>query len=105
LGIWDKVKGQSVLGEDDFVERFLDHVKGYEKIREIPRGQRFLGRPKLEKLCGQGMMVDRGLRNEAIFSAVMEWGYSQREIADYLGLHYSTVSRLMRNRKISRNKT
>lgn len=68
--IWGEVKGQSILGEDEFVERFLDHVRGYEGIREIPRGQRFLVRPKLEKLWGAGMAGDRGKRNELIFTAV-----------------------------------
>lgn len=46
------------------MERFPDHGRGYEEIREIPRGQRFLGRPKLEKLWGAGMAGDRGKRNE-----------------------------------------
>ena len=40
------------------------------------------------------MAGDRGKRNELIFAAVEEWGYSQKEVADYLSLHYSTVSRL-----------
>jgi REP element-mobilizing transposase RayT len=103
--IWGEVKGQSILGEDEFVERFLDHVKGYEEIREIPRGQRFLGRPKLEKLWGGGVAGDRGKRNMVICAAVEEWGYSQKEVADYLSLHYSTVSRLVKEMAYSRNKT
>jgi putative transposase len=103
--IWGEVKGQSILGEDEFVERFLDHVRGYEEIREIPRGQRFLGRPRLEKLWEGGVAGDRGKRNEQIFTAVDGWGYSQKEVADYLGLHYSTVSRLVKGREISKNKT
>jgi REP element-mobilizing transposase RayT len=104
-GIWELVKGQSILGEDEFVGRFLGYVKGYEKIREIPRGQRYLGRPKLEWLCGQEVTADHNKRNESVFSAVMEWGYSQKEVADYLGLHYSTVSRLMRKKGRAKNKT
>jgi plasmid maintenance system antidote protein VapI len=28
-------------------------------------------------------------------SAVEEFGYRQKEIADHLGMHYSTVSRLI----------
>ena len=52
--IWGEVKGQSILGGEDFVERFLDHVRGYQKIWEILRGQRFLGWPKLGKLWEGG---------------------------------------------------
>jgi putative transposase len=86
------------------VERFPDHVRGFEEIREIPRGQRFLGGPKSEGLCGGGVAGDRGKRNELILAAVGEWGYRQKEVADCLGLHYSTVSRLVKE-ELSRSKT
>ena len=45
------------------------------------------------------------MRNERVAKAVGEWGYSQREVADYLSLHYSTLSRLMKEIKKSINKT
>ena len=35
-------------------------------------------------------------RNKLMYNAIIEHGYSQKEMADYLGLHYSTVSRLIR---------
>ena len=35
-----------------------------------------------------------------MYNAVVEHGYSQKEIADFLGLHYSTVSRLIMACKI-----
>jgi DNA-binding NarL/FixJ family response regulator len=34
-------------------------------------------------------------RDEAIVRAVEEYGYSQKEIADYLALHYSTISKVV----------
>ena len=34
-------------------------------------------------------------RNKAMRSAAEEFGYRQKEIADHLGMHYSTVSRLI----------
>jgi len=42
-------KGQSILGERDFVERFIHHAKVYEEIKEIPKRQRYIGRPKKKK--------------------------------------------------------
>ncbi len=103
--IWKEVKGQSILGEDDFIEEFIDHVRGYKEIKEIRRGQRYLGRPGLRDLFSEKVMRDRKIRNEMVGEAVGEWGYSQREVADYLKLHYSTLSRLMKGIETSTNKT
>ncbi|MCP4252520.1 MAG: helix-turn-helix domain-containing protein, partial [Candidatus Scalindua sp.] len=35
-------------------------------------------------------------RNIRISEAVYEYGYRQREVADHLGIHYSTISRLLK---------
>jgi len=59
---------------------------------EIPRRQRYLSRPSLEKLFAG--ILGRGRRDALIVRAVHRYGYSQREVADHLGLHYATVSRL-----------
>ncbi len=48
--IWKDVKGQSILGEDEFIKRFLKHVKGSEELKEIPKSQRYIGRPGLAEL-------------------------------------------------------
>ena len=103
--IWKKVKGQSILGEEDFIDQFIDHVRGYEESKEIPRGQRYLGRPGLKGLFPEEIIRNRKMRDEGIAQAVGELGYSQREVADYLGLHYSTLSRLMKEIEKSTNKT
>ncbi len=58
------------------------------------RGQRYLNMPRLEGLFARGMKRDKGWRNQKITEAVRDWGYSQKEIADCLGMHYSTVSRI-----------
>jgi hypothetical protein len=48
--IWKDVKGQSIHGEDEFIKRFLKHVKGYEEVKEIPKSQRYIGRLGLAEL-------------------------------------------------------
>jgi transposase len=45
------------------------------------------------------------LRNKKIAEAAERYGYSQKEIADYLKMHYSTISRLVKNETMSKNKT
>jgi len=38
---------------------------------------------------------DRGFSDEMLQSVVEDYGYSQKQLADHLGVHYSTISRLM----------
>lgn len=104
--IWSAVKGQSILGEGDFAEGLIGHVRGYEAVKEIPKGQRYINRPSLEEAF-KNTEEEKRRRNARIVEAVKRWGYSQREIADYLGLHYSTVSRLIKEvyGKMSKYKT
>jgi putative transposase len=93
--IWDDVKGQSILGDGDFVNRLVDYARGYGEVKEIPKIQRYLNRPSLVEI----FRITRGekrRRDRGITEAVKRWGYSEREVADYLGLHYSTLSRLIR---------
>ncbi len=96
--IWKDVKAQSILGEEEFTETFSDYVKGYRDIPEIPKTQRFLKRPALDSLFGYKVLHSLQKRNKAIAAAVQEYGYSQREVADYLGMHFTSISRLMRRR-------
>ncbi len=90
--IWEGVQAQVLLGEEEFVEKLKSYVKGSEEITEIPRTQRYLSRPKLKTLF-EGKLT-KAKRDARIVQAVHRYGYSQREVADFLDLHYATVSRL-----------
>jgi putative transposase len=92
--IWEDVEGQSILGERDFVDRLIDFVRGYEEVIEIPKDQRYMTRPSLGEIF-KGMEGEKGKRDAGIAEAIERWGYSGREVANHLGLHYSTVSRLI----------
>lgn len=94
--IWEGVKGQILLGEKKFIERFGEVLKDHEKISELPKGQRYANRPELKDLFGEKHLRDKVKRAERIKAAVERHGYSQREIADYLGMHFSSVSRILR---------
>jgi putative transposase len=105
--IWAEVKGQSFLGEDSFVKELEPYAKGAKEFKEIPRTQRYLNRPSLEQLFLRRIERDKGWRNRKIAEAVRDWGYSEKEIADCLGMHYSTVSRIWRRMpsEMSKSKT
>lgn len=99
ISLWKGVKGQSILGSGDFIEGLIDYVKGYEAIPEIPKAQRFLSRPNLEQLFNGRVLQDIDKRNEKIEEAVKKYGYTQREVADHLRMHFTSVSRIMREKE------
>ena len=96
--IWREVKGQSVLGEDDFVEGLLPHIKKGQDIPDIPKSHRYVNRPELNKVFKESMLRDRKKRNKMIIEAVQKYGYTQRQIAAHLHMHYSTISNLVRGK-------
>jgi putative transposase len=96
--IWSEVKGQTILGQPEFVERLVDHLKGCQDVLQIPRSQRYVNRPTLETLFEENTIRDKRKRNSRIARAALEYGYSQSEIARHLGLHYSAISNLLREK-------
>ena len=90
---WEELQGQVLLGEEGFVEKFKELLEDKKQIKEIPRRQRYVSRPSLDKLFSrQGGKVQR---DERIVTAHVSYGYTLKEIADYLGIHYTTVSKVM----------
>lgn len=77
---WNKLKGEIFFGDEQFVR---EHTPLAENP-EIPRTQRTPLRVSLKDLLDtpKGILV-----------AYRDHGYRLREIADALGLHYTTVSR------------
>jgi hypothetical protein len=93
--IWRGVKGQSLLGEDDFVEGLIGYVRGYEEVREIPKSQRYINRPELSSLFSEHIISDKRSRNAMMVEAINKHGYTQKEIADHLEMHYTSISRIV----------
>ncbi|MEA3469945.1 MAG: addiction module toxin RelE, partial [Thermodesulfobacteriota bacterium] len=60
-----------------------------------PRTQRFPGRPALDKLFAKHERGAKAARNRLIKIAHLRYGYTLKEIADELGLHYTTISKAL----------
>jgi hypothetical protein len=84
---WEELKGQIYLGSESFVANL---PKKDGTLHEIPKMQRFADRPALDEIFSTGASV------EAIYQAYRGCGYTQREIAQHLGVHYATISRRIR---------
>lgn len=94
--IWEQVKGQVILGEEKFVEKLGEHLKKHKNIPDIPKSQRYVNRPGLGALFPERVLRTKEKRNKKIIEAVEKYGYTQREVADHLGLYFTSVSRIMR---------
>lgn len=90
---WKKVVGQIIFGGSEFVADLKGRIEGAKEDGEIPRQQRFAGRPSLKALFADQAIQSIAERNQQIASAHVKYGYTLTEIANQLGLHYSTVSR------------
>ncbi|MBI4378371.1 MAG: hypothetical protein HY578_04655 [Nitrospinae bacterium] len=66
-----------------------------ETIKEIPRYQRYAGRPLLTEIFKEET-TNKDKRNKEIYNAHMKFGYTLKEIAYYLGIHYTTVSKVIK---------
>jgi len=97
---WQKLTGQVFLGSENFVARMRELLGDRQEIKEIPRAQRYPGRPALDRLLANIMKRDRQQRNDQIVQAHITYGYTLKEIADCLDMHYTTVSKILAaNRK------
>jgi REP element-mobilizing transposase RayT len=96
--LWESLRGQSLLGGESFVQGLVRHVRKHQAVKEIPRSQRFVSRPALDRFLKKERVADKKTRKGKIVQAVMTHGYSQKEVADHLGMHYSSISRLINDR-------
>jgi putative transposase len=92
---WKDLKGRIILGRDDFVAKIRGLLGGKEEIKEIPRVERFATRPRLSQIFGERR--DRRERDRRLYTAHITYGYTLKEIGDYLRIHYSTVSKAVKN--------
>lgn len=87
------VSSQILLGNPSFVkkmkQRLLSNV-------DVKRARKPIKRPKLESLFTVKVKNDKSLRNVAIKRAYQQYAYTMAEIADAAGIHFSTVSKVVK---------
>jgi len=91
--VWEDLRGGVLLGTDRFVTKMRPLLQDAEAIRDVPRQQRLVARPSLPTLFAKAGR-DKAERNRGIYRAIHEHGYTLSEVARYLDLHYSTISRV-----------
>lgn len=79
----------------EFIADTQQRLKRSQDIREISRVQRFAGRPSLVKLLPVSTTSDKSIRNRVSKKAYLHYGYTLKEIAEQLDIHYVTVSKVI----------
>jgi len=83
----------SVLRDPTILAHVGEQIRSSARLGEIPRIQRFALRPTLATLfAGVASRRDRDAR---CVRAVRDHGYTMSAVAQFLGLHYMTVSRAL----------
>jgi hypothetical protein len=80
---------------EGLAEALKDHVTGKWRVREIPKGQRLIGRLSLNKLFEKAGKT-KAKRDRLTAEAVNQHGHSQVEVACHIQVHHSSVNRLMK---------
>ena len=96
--LWSEVKGQAILGDDAFVASLIGYLTRHKDVVEIPKTQRYVNRPTLDQIFQEDILRDKRKRNKKIVEAVDTYGYRQSEISRHVGIHYSTISNLLRGK-------
>ena len=74
-------------------ERLDEQGREASECIEFPRAQRFASRPPLTRIFAG--VTSKADRNARVVPAVRDHGYTMREIAECLGRHYATISRVL----------
>jgi len=90
--VWDELRGGVLMGSDGFVEEMAPLLRDSALQREIPQRERLVSRPSLDDLFAE--RETKASRNERIYEATRIHEYTLSELQEYLGLHYSTISRI-----------
>jgi hypothetical protein len=93
---WPALHGQILLGHATFVEAMRPRLQAARTLPDVPRVQRYADRPALETLFRDHQAMTKPERNRRIALAHCDYGYALSAISRALGLHYTTVSKVVK---------
>jgi REP element-mobilizing transposase RayT len=90
--IWEGLRKQIYMGSDQFIDSMLQVIaKDKKTLADIPQLQRRKLPKSLDEYCNQ-----ENSRNEAIRAAFNSGGYTMKQIGEYFKLHYTSISRIVK---------
>ena len=89
--LWEKLQNQIYLGSEQFVQRMQKEIESLQVLQEVPRAQR---RPVAKPLDHYAHQASDPFLGMAL--AYLSGDYTMKAIADHFGVHYTTVSRAVK---------
>ncbi len=91
-GVWDELRHQIFLGDDEFVSHMQDRIAPGQALNEVPRIQRRRPATPLETFR-QAHEADPRL---GMALAYLSGGHAMKDVAAEFRVHYTTVSRAVK---------
>ena len=91
---WQQLQNQVLLDSSQLMTRMRELLEDKKEIGEIPRAQRYPGRPALHDFFHD--VTNKEERDRKMLVAHLEYGYTLKQIAEASGVHYTTVSRAIK---------
>lgn len=89
--VWDDLRHQIFLGNEDFINKHQKMIRKKKDLDDIPALQKSAV-PKPIKYYQNKCKSE----NQAITQAFLSGGHTLKEIGDYYGKHYTTISRIVK---------
>jgi len=89
--IWNDLKNQVFLASDGYINKKQKMINKKESLNDVPKLQR-------RKIAKPLVYYEKKYKDPkiAISKAYLTGGYTLKEIGDYFGCHYSTISRIVK---------
>jgi len=100
--VWESLRAGCLLGTKSFVEAIRPALLEKPLDQNVLRRQRDAARPSLVELFAD--VADRADRDRRIHEAVRLHHYKLQEVANHLGLHFSTISVIAKRQDLSARK-
>lgn len=92
--IWEQLQHQLYLGSEGFIRQVQRRIRRAQDLSEVPRGQQRAPAKPLTWYAKQ-QRDPKGAMGQAFAAG----GYTMKEIAAHFGVHYSTVSRVVKEQE------
>jgi len=97
---WESLKNQIFLGTEQFVEDMQCKLNQNQELSEIPKAQRRIVPKPLDYYSSKFKE-----RNQGVIMAYRGGGYTMKEVGGHFGIHYSSVSKIIKQAEDSQFKT
>jgi putative transposase len=88
--VWSHLQGQIYLGSESFIKKMQIKMEKKPSVPEIPRAQR---RALARELADYANAYER---DDAVALAYLSGHHTMAAVADHFGVHFTTVSRLVK---------